>query len=108
MPYDSAEWQDDGMDARELAALIEARRRLRWSWRWVKFPRPFGVMFGRQCVMQAVLAAEPDMEIRVRLFRRLNRLIPAGFASTPVCNDDPATTHGDILTLLDAAIAELA
>lgn len=109
MPFDGTEWPY-GSDpwARECAALIAARHRIRWSWRWGKGYRPFGVMFGRLCVMEALFVAEPDIDIRERAGLRLSRLIPAGFISTADYNDHSGTTHRDILALLDAAIAEFA
>lgn len=105
MPFDDAGWPHD---SGERAALIAARWRIRRSWRWGKGYRPFGVMFGRLCVMQALFAAEGDLDSRVRATRRLRRLIPPGYVSTADYNDHPTTTHRDILALLDAAIAELA
>lgn len=109
MPFDDAGWpHDSGERARERAVLIAARWRIRWPWRWGKGYRPFGVMFGRLCVMEALMAAEADMDSRVSAGHRLRRLIPAGYVSTADYNDHPTTRHRDILALLDAAIAEIA
>lgn len=59
----------------------------------------------RWCILGAVNAAEyHDRELRLRAITKLKAAIPkAGIADF---NDDPATTHADVLAAFDRAIAE--
>jgi hypothetical protein len=95
----------------QLSALRRARRRIRYRWMWLQYGR-HGVLrtiVGR-CASEAF--GHPLDPVSLSCVRLLIRHIPAGHRRNTVgCvqsyNDDPLTTHADVLALFDRAIAEI-
>jgi hypothetical protein len=90
------------IEARDLAVLKRARHRIRYRWMWGKGHIETMPVFWRHCALSALsprYAESPSSRLRAQL--------PPGWGAVHRYNDDPATTHADILGLFDRAIAEL-
>jgi hypothetical protein len=98
------------IEARDLAVLKRARHRIRYRWMWfkgVRLPTVARFLFGHSCAVIAVnRAAFWRRWIRDSAVGRLRRQLPPHW-QVAEWNDDPITTHADILALFDRAIAEL-
>lgn len=98
-------------EARDLAVLKAARRRLRHRWMWWQggswLWRTVPVLYGGRCAMQAVMRAARDEDACLSALIRLAAHLPAGWSAVHLYNDHRTTTHADILALYDRAIAEL-
>jgi hypothetical protein len=88
-----------------LFVLKEARHRIRHRWRWWhgNAPWPF-----RHCAVTAVSSTVfHDRRLALPVVMRLADCLPPGWTFVQDYNDAPSTTHADILSLFDRAIAEL-
>jgi hypothetical protein len=99
-------------EARDLAILKTARHRIRHRWRWWDGGSSLWCLvpaiFGGTCAMLAVTRETSGNEDdRFAALRRLAAHLPPGWSVIHLYNDDPLTTHADILSLYDRAIAEL-
>lgn len=100
-------------EARDLAILNKARHRIRHRWMWwqggdcLSLWHAMPVLYGGTCAMQAVTRATRDEDASLSALIRLAAHLPAGWDAIHLYNDDPSTTHADVLALFDAAISEL-
>jgi hypothetical protein len=97
-------------EARDLAVLKAARHRIRHRWMWCKLNDSLWAAFGmaifrRSCAMIAIMRVARGDD-RFMAAHRLAAQLPSGW-TLGEWNDDPFTTHADILGLFDRAIADL-
>lgn len=89
-----------------LDTLVKARKRLANPKNWQKREGRLGEA---TCALGACYDASRQIDGRTRLGSTavdlLQSFIPPGFIHVPHYNDDPATTHADVLALFDRAIA---
>jgi hypothetical protein len=97
-------------EADDLAILKAARHRIRYRWMWwsaSSFWRIVPFFYGGSCAIQAVnRAMRRDKNASATVVERLRAHLPEG-RRIGQWNDNPLTTHADILSLFDRAIAEL-
>lgn len=99
-------------EARDLAILKAARHRIRHRWRWWDGGSSLWclvpALFGGTCAMLAIKREAPGhVNARLPALRRLAAQLPPGWNAIHLYNDHRTTTHADILSLYDRAIAEL-
>jgi hypothetical protein len=104
------------IEARDLAVLKAARHRIRHRWMWFKVRGGWTwaswivarLLLGHSCASIAInrAAGWRNHQVSDSAQRRLRHQLPEGW-SIGEWNDDPITTHADILVLFDRAIAEL-
>lgn len=102
VPFYPLGWVDYAADAADLAALKVVRARLRFRWRWGKWQGERAPAFGRHCVLTAIPRRYP-----MSIVTRLQAQLPPGYRTVDAFNDAPATTHADVLALIDRTIAVL-
>jgi hypothetical protein len=103
-------------EARDLVVLRMARHRIRHRWMWWKGDARFFTLFGT-CAQLAVRERGVDDVAFMTAVERLILQLPDPppfprdqveyWGSVARYNDAPTTTHADILSLFDRAIAEL-
>ena len=109
MPFDGEGFSEQSGD--EIALLLVARNllrtRQRW-WRGKQFSLSDALGETRHCAMMALsaaTAADFNYQIFQLAHKRLKDQLPAQFAGIVArFNDDPGTTHADVLALFDRAI----
>ncbi len=58
------------------------------------------------CVAGAILHTQPSTSVR-QILKLIEKVLPGEFESVPDFNDDPHTTHADVLAAFDRAIESL-
>lgn len=85
-----------------LDVLVKAREMIDVPEKWLKGAGREGC---RRCLYNAV--CEASRNINTLALAEICAVLPGQFAGGNICdfNDDPLTTHADVLRVLDAAIA---
>ncbi len=104
MPFDGKNFEKptDGV----LRVLTEARALIERPENWCK-----NALYenGARCVLGALYNTQSDnsdgWNMPIGAYNAINSAVPGAFLSIPHFNNDPSTTHADVLALFDRAIA---
>lgn len=101
MPFDQSSYQPTDP---VLKCLQDARQWLSDPAHWVKGHYNAG---DASCAHGAVCRIGLSTDLTIKAWHLLDEACPLGTPNpfTPIFNDDPTTTHADVLALFDRAIA---